>query len=179
MKKGYYLIGAVALLISFYLDKYILDLFSKIRFEALTNFMAYFTITGSGFCVLILITILLSIKKENYLLNSWSALGFSLFVTWIIKILIMRARPEMGLIAETGFSFPSGHATAVFSVYPFLRKYFKKMSSYWLVFAVLIGISRLYLGVHYLSDVVAGALVGLIVGSFIIKTNYFKFLKRR
>ena len=149
-----------------------LELFSKVRFESLTNFMAYFTILGSGFSVLILVAILLHKKKES-LLKGWVSLGLALLITWILKVLIAKVRPEFGLVAETGFGFPSGHATAVFAVYPLLK------NNYWLIFAILIVISRLYLGVHYLSDVLGGILVGLVVGNFVLRSKHFKRIENK
>lgn len=183
MKKSlFYLFGI--LMLSFLLDSYTTKIIPKIQFDYLTSFMAYFTIIGCGYGVLILITIIVGCKKKELLFRSWFSLGLAMLIAWIIKNLIMRVRPELGLIAETGFSFPSGHAAAVFSVYPLLREKFRNFSSYWLVFAILILFSRLYLNVHYLSDVIGGALVGLIAGSFVIskhfkviKDKYFKFLK--
>jgi len=181
MKKRLFYILAGILVLSFFIDKYISNFFTQIRYEWLTNFMAYFTIIGSGFVVLILITaFLFYVKKKNYLLISWLSLGLALLITWILKNLVARVRPEFGLVAEQGFSFPSGHTTAIFSVFPLLYKHFKKFSYYWLGFGILILLSRLYLGVHYFSDVIAGCLVGLIIGEIVLnmpKKWYSKLFK--
>ena len=86
------------------------------------------------------------------------------------KVLVERVRPS-GLIPsviETSFSFPSGHATAAMALYGFLTYFlcalFPEKKAAVLTAAVLligvIGFSRLYLGVHFPSDVLAGYLVG-------------------
>jgi len=98
---------------------------------------------------------------------------------FIMKAIVERARPSGGIpsITETSFSFPSGHATAAVALYGFLAYYLWKtlptrIEKYlgvgtMLCIIVAIGFSRLYLGVHYPSDVAAGFLLGtcwLIIG---------------
>ena len=52
----------------------------------------------------------------------------------------------------------------VFAALPLLNKEFKKFRYIWLAFAILIGLSRAYFGVHYLSDVFSGAIIGYLIG---------------
>ena len=92
-----------------------------------------------------------------------------------IKIIVQRARPEQGLVSASGFSFPSGHATMAvifFSLLIYLfRDEIKNKALRWIFVAgcwlliFLVGISRVYLGVHWLSDVLAGWALGLFVVS--------------
>ena len=92
-------------------------------------------------------------------------------VTYILKELVARPRPPMGIPThlETGFSFPSGHATFVIAFYGFMlylmwekltpmQRKIKTVAVGIIVLAV--GFSRLYLGVHYPTDVLAGFLAG-------------------
>lgn len=178
MKKRYfYFIAILGLLVSFWMDGFLINLVPKLRFDALSSLLVIFTFFGSWYFVLFLITLFLFMKKKEYIPKAWLAVLLSILVTLVIRILVARIRPDIALIVKDSFGFPSGHATAVFSILPFLRKNFKKFAYYWLGFSILILISRLYLGVHYFSDVVAGALVGLLVGSFVINSKLFKISK--
>jgi len=58
------------------------------------------------------------------------------------------------------------HAAAAFSALPVLDLEFPKLKWFWLGFALLIALSRIYMGVHYFSDVVAGAFFGYLIGRF-------------
>ena len=89
-----------------------------------------------------------------------------------VKQLVERPRPPAGLALShaTGFAFPSGHATDAAAVYGMLAVLLARSGSRaarlaaWAVAAgliALVGLSRLYLGVHWLSDVVAGAGLGI------------------
>jgi undecaprenyl-diphosphatase len=88
-----------------------------------------------------------------------------------LKFLVGRQRPAGGLIQVSGNSFPSGHSMLSAIIYLTLALIVSTVILRWrvrlyvigsaLVLVALIGISRLYLGVHYLTDVAAGWLVGL------------------
>lgn len=88
-----------------------------------------------------------------------------------LKNLVARPRPYDGMSGVTplvpplfSFSFPSGHTFYSFaSVFAYHRYYPKKTAVFWLL-AGLIGLSRVYLRVHYLTDVLAGAVFGVLMG---------------
>ena len=94
----------------------------------------------------------------------------------ILKPLVARARPftvnpavELLITKPTDFSFPSGHTSASFAVVSAL--FFRK-ERLWIpagILAALIAFSRLYLYVHYPTDVLAGALVGILAGWIAVK----------
>ncbi len=100
--------------------------------------------------------------------------------TAVLKILFHRARPDLLLraVPEDSFSMPSGHATTVAFVFGYLGyQLFLRVKSktgrtltVLTVFLVilLIDLSRMYLGVHYLSDVIAGNMIGLLGLCFVI-----------
>jgi membrane-associated phospholipid phosphatase len=90
----------------------------------------------------------------------------------VLKDLFQRTRPApvVGLIPAQSFSFPSGHAMVSMAFYSFLAYLSWRILRGWLrwivtvaflLLVLLIGLSRLYLGVHYLTDVVAGYIAGL------------------
>lgn len=109
-------------------------------------------------------------NKRAFLFPLWLSLGVAEAATLILKNTIMRPRPEMAAVVENSFSFPSGHATVAVALYGFFAYLLFRMcrtrNEKILVCVVgaflilLIGLSRLYLGVHYVSDVLAGYLVG-------------------
>ncbi|MFH1233510.1 MAG: phosphatase PAP2 family protein [Patescibacteria group bacterium] len=96
----------------------------------------------------------------------------------ILKIVVQRDRPTGGLISETGFSFPSNHAIIASIFFPLLCYFFKNKIKNVLLrniffvinifFFLLIGFSRIYLKVHWFSDVIAGFSLGLFWLTFLI-----------
>ncbi|SFL57041.1 undecaprenyl-diphosphatase [Gracilibacillus orientalis] len=110
--------------------------------------------------------------------SKWYSLFFSInmvgisLLTQVLKVIFERERPE--LIAQyggTGFSFPSGHSTGSIAFYGFIMYLlWKKVSAKWLKWlsvlffaclAIVIAFSRVVLGVHFFTDIVAGMSLGL------------------
>jgi membrane-associated phospholipid phosphatase len=88
-----------------------------------------------------------------------------------IKVLVDRARPpaaDPGVVAVGGFpdtpSFPSGHATTAFAAAAAVGLFYPRLRVPLFTVAVLVGLSRIYLAVHYTLDVVAGAALGVAIG---------------
>jgi undecaprenyl-diphosphatase len=90
----------------------------------------------------------------------------------LLKSIVQRPRPDgYQLIVETGYSFPSGHSMVSMAFYGLLvwmvlhyvrdRRKRHALAAAFVVLIALVGISRIYLGVHYASDVVAGFLVSM------------------
>ena len=125
--------------------------------------------------ITILITLYLFYKKyyKDMLFLILSVAGASI-VMFIIKNIVERIRPDMQLIEVAGYSFPSGHATIstalAFSLFWILKekiKYTKTLLFVTIIIPLIISFSRIYLNVHYLSDVVAGIGVSLFLVSLI------------
>jgi undecaprenyl-diphosphatase len=108
----------------------------------------------------------------------------------ILKALVHRTRPEpvVGLISAQGFSFPSGHAMVSAAFYFYLAYLIWPHVQSWrrglvvsglVVLVLLIGLSRLYLEVHYLSDVIAGYLAGFLWTDAVILANQVLTIRSR
>ncbi len=112
-------------------------------------------------------------------------LAFSLLlagaITAVLKPLIARPRPSGAgynvLVREGGYSFPSGHATVISNVFGYYYEKFKKHSQMvGALVVLLVMLSRIYLGVHYLLDVVFGGVIGFAIGRAVhfFEQNYRK-----
>ncbi len=140
----------------------------------LIRFFTWVTLLGkwkivAGF--LPLITFILFIwNKRKFIAPLWvAAIGAELFV-FVSKIIVHRPRPLNAFYSEDSFSFPSGHATIAVAFYGFCAYILFRLFSQWkwkinmaiggVMTIAFIGFSRLYLGVHYLSDVWGGYLIG-------------------
>lgn len=151
----------------------LLFLQEAVRNPILDPVMKVITTLGNAGIFWIVLTLLLLIFPKTRRIGWMSAcaLIFSLLINNILlKNLVARTRPYymveglMPLIKKpTEFSFPSGHAGSSFaSACVLYRRLPKKFGVPILILAVLISFSRLYVGVHYPSDVLAGALTGLL-----------------
>ena len=152
------------------------SLLSSVRNQPMVEIFFGITLFGEIFTVIffaVLISIFLwrkRLKKE--IITLWTALIGSSLSTYLLKIIIDRPRPIDMVVLEDSASFPSGHATVAVAFYGFLTyllwcnfkntKYRELIIMAGVILIFLIGFSRLYLGVHYLTDVLAGYLVGLL-----------------
>ena len=136
--------------------------------EALNNFFKIITQFGSAL-VLIIITILcvIFIRDKKYKILVPANLLTIAIINIVLKNFFLRPRPnELRLIEETGYSFPSGHAMASTAFYGLLiyiahekieNKILRNTICIMLgLLILLISVSRIYVGVHYTSDVIAG-----------------------
>ena len=172
MKKNI-LIAAVALILSFFIDIYVIKFFNLIQIDFISKFFWLISIIGSIFGVLIFMTVFLyATKRKKELYPLWMTLFIVAVLCYFLKMFIARPRPVehiLSWIDLAKYSMPSAHAAAVFSVIPFFKK---KARKYWIWFAILVAFSRLYTSAHYLSDVIAGALIGYLIVNLVLK--YYK-----
>ena len=117
------------------------------------------------------------------LLATGLAVGLSDFLGAMTKELVARDRPCHVLSAlreiascSNSFSFPSNHAINSFTAATLIGLSYKKTAYALYTLAILIGYSRVYLGVHYPSDVLSGALCGILIGYLGYKYLYSKML---
>lgn len=158
----------------FYSDGIIYDFVYKyVISDGMTPFIKFITWFGSVFGIIVvgLISIfIIKNKKTNISFSICLILG--VIINNIIKLIFARARPDINpLMIENTYSFPSGHSMMSMILYGYLiyliYNYFKSKKYKWLLICVLsililcIGFSRIYLGVHYVSDVVGGFVLGI------------------
>jgi len=140
--------------------------------DIMDSAMVTITSLGNGGVIWIIIAVLLMINKK-YRKISFIVLGAlilsAILGEGILKHAIQRIRPSVDipainiLIAKPlSYSFPSGHSSSSFAAAGVLSKYLKKYAPEFWVLAFLIAFSRLYLYVHYPTDVLAGIILGLI-----------------
>ena len=138
------------------------------------------------------IILTITIKNNKTRLLIWINLGLSALLNQILKNIVQRPRPtEFRIINESGYSFPSGHSMVSAAFYGFLiyliyknikNKYLKwGLITTLSLLIILIGTSRIYLGVHYTSDVLAGVLISIsyliIFITTIYQSNYWETKK--
>ena len=177
MKKSVgYLIVFVALVMSFVLDNWLAKSLVFVRADWLTYFFKFFTDIGTmvGLVIIGLFILFLAFKKKEYILPLIYATVATFLIGYMFKNIFLRPRPYevleiVPLVSHfASASFPSLHAALVFSLLPILNKVWWKFRYVWILVVSLIALSRVYLGVHYLSDVIMGALLGYVVAEFVL-----------
>ncbi|MDI6737365.1 MAG: phosphatase PAP2 family protein, partial [Nanoarchaeota archaeon] len=143
-----------------------------------------FTHLGTMIAVLLVIVSLFMLNKrrKELIIPLWLSLAFAAFLTYIIKYAVMRQRPEAigiaAVVAAAGYSFPSAHSATAFSALPVMVNVFKKTNYAWIAIAALISFSRVYLGVHYLSDVIFGGIIGCCSGWLFLELKRRRWFKK-
>lgn len=127
---------------------------------------------GATFLIALATILLIAIKNKKTGFLIWLNLAISALLNQILKHIVQRPRPtEHRIIDESGYSFPSGHSMVSAAFYGFLiYLIYKNVKNKYLKWGLIIllgllilgiGTSRIYLGVHYTSDVLAGFLVSI------------------
>lgn len=178
-----------------FFDTSIIDFLYSLRSPLLNKIMLAISYIGGDLLIVvtILLIIILTLKRhvrEAVLFGF--ILGMTVVINDILKKIIQRPRPDIDpLISLQDYSFPSGHAMDSFVFYAtfsFLVFHFTRSKKLALISTILstiliflIGISRIYLGVHYPTDVIAGYLGGLFWFSSVMIINrtliFFKLFK--
>ncbi|HKO59732.1 MAG TPA: phosphatase PAP2 family protein [Pyrinomonadaceae bacterium] len=174
-------------------DQQLSEWLVRSRTPALTTFFIVVTSLGStavGVIVAAVLGVYLLLRGQRYWLAATTlSIGGGMLLNRLLKVAFQRARPELDDPIRTfaGYSFPSGHtvtATVVFGTLAlllFVRVRSLRARATVLVLAslviVMVGFSRIYLGAHYLTDVLAAIAEGIawVSLSFTVVT----FLKRR
>ena len=166
-------------------DSFVYNMVTFFKTDYFTGFYKFITFFASEVMILLVSLVLIIVfKNKKYgafaLLNAISILILNI----LLKLIFMRDRPyDLMIITESGYSFPSGHAMASLGFYGFiiyLLWHFNIIKRMKILFSImlsililLIGMSRIYLGVHYASDVLAGYMVS---GAYLIL--YITFIRK-
>jgi len=172
MKEKKFLFGILlilALAFSFLLDDYTFRFVDLIQNNFFDIFLGLITYLGEFIIILILLTLLFLFKRSKriYTPLMWICFIILGIVSIGLKFLIARPRP-FGLIDYYPFtqlisySFPSLHAAVALFALIILYREFPKHKYTWIIIGMLVILSRVYLKVHYLSDVVGGSILGYI-----------------
>lgn len=159
------------------LDYHLASVFYNTRTEAITPIVRAVTLIGNPFSQLALATIsalaLLLFSRSNYakLLIYVMFMG-ALCLNTTVKFVVKRQRPDvwLHLIKQGGYSFPSGHAmgmtilfgTLIFISWRLIRSHSVRvtLAILFTLIVILVALSRIYLGVHFVSDIIGGASLG-------------------
>ena len=180
---GFSLFFLLVVIVSFYFDSEIVQGISFLGNDVLNDFFLGLTFISSSVIIFFFLTSLFLWKehKRKWILPLWFTLGVSAFISFVLKIVIQRQRPfQLGIVSVLpilekashltwNFAFPSFHAMLVFCSIPILSKQFPKFKYVWVLFASLVAFSRVYFGLHFLSDIVVGGFIGYIIGIIIVK----------
>ncbi len=168
------------------LDNYIYNLIKGFISPKMTPIVKFITEFGN-YTVMIPVIILFYLFNKDKSFNRYFTINLVAIFTsnFIVKNIIRRDRPiDINLIIENGFSFPSGHSMVSFAFYGFIIYYvycshLSKLGktiiiSILTLLVLMIGLSRIYLGVHYASDVIGGFVLALVYLIIFIKYIYKK-----
>lgn len=139
--------------------------------------MLWISIIGSGIVLFIIASLLfLFSRKRKLVIPLWLGFALSSVIVFSLKLILMWERPfellDLQAFKEFAFwnsSFPSWHAAMAFAALPFISKGFPRISVLWIILALVMIFSRIYLGYHFVSDIIAGALIGYFSGFIFLK----------
>lgn len=166
------------------IDTSVYSLITRMMSTNTTAVMIFISYLGSAI-TLITLSIAFIMLLKNKKNASYIVLNLTLvfLLNRILKVIVERPRPSiLRLVVEDGYSFPSGHAMVSMGFYGFLIYLIwmniknKKVKYPLVIFLSLlilfIGISRIYLGVHYFTDVIGGFIIAIIYLVIFIKFIY-------
>jgi len=165
--------------ISANLDKEIVALLARKRRHGLNVFMTIITRIGDGYAWFALIVLLCFVDLYAGVVLAMAQL-IQIVFQFLVKNIFTRDRPYVKhgdisilLAPPDRFSFPSGHTAGAFTVVFFMWYFYPIWTWPFLVLAILIGFSRMYLGLHYPTDVLAGMVLGYVSVRLALLLSFF------
>lgn len=148
------------------------------RWGILDQTMPVLTLLGDGItllCFMAALYLSADSRKKSAALSSFAAYCWVGILVQVMKYSVHRLRPPAVMPdiyilgpALLKNSFPSGHTAAAFTMATVLAAYYPQFKYAFFAIAVLVGYSRIYLGVHFPLDVLFGALVGVMLGKCVV-----------
>lgn len=194
VKKDYYFISVLLILFIFltsvvvsgktsFLDESFFNNIIKLENNFLTKVLYVITSIGSTIGVVIVLIFLVGLFIKKKILSDFKYVlcnvSIGVILMQVLKHIIKRVRPSWKWIKQAGFSYPSGHTISAILLYGTLillvhkkvnGKYKKPIILFLSLMIFFISISRIYFGVHYLTDVIASILLGTVI---LIISNIF------
>ncbi len=161
------------------IDQYIANFLFSLRTDTLNQFIILLTNPGMVMGTL-LVSVYLFFRKKTLLISlGVIAASLSVEIAFLLKELFKIPRPYLlwedflpVTLASGHYSFPSMHAAFVFSLIQVIKQTNEKwLHKSWIIFATLIAFTRIYLGVHTLSDIIFGAVVGYSISLLVCKLD--------
>lgn len=153
--------------------------------DGVMPFASFLGNSGMIWIVLAIVMIIMPKTRAYGVMMAVALILVAFFGEMIIKPMIGRPRPcnvdysvIMLIKRPNSFSFPSGHSSSSFAAATFVFLYHKKLGTFAFAMAVLIAFSRMYLFVHYPTDVLCGSIFGVLT-ALMIYMVYKKHLNRR
>ncbi len=158
--------------------KYLSTFHSALGIKYMTYVTEFFDPVHILMYTIALVLLLWLQRKNTHLFQFMFSIGAGAIAVLVLKYGLKVPRPSHALIPETGYSFASGHA-AISAIFFILIAYMykKHISNTYMRYGFillcvcmifLVSISRVYLGVHYFTDVLAGVAIGTIISAFSI-----------
>ncbi|MBR9678562.1 MAG: phosphatase PAP2 family protein [Nanoarchaeota archaeon] len=152
-------------------DLLITQLINSYANPFLDNLSRFFGTDNILFLLILLFIAIYVFAQKKFFLTTTIAVSLTIVLNSFLKLVFNRPRPDFTrkLFLENTLSFPSTHAAASFSIAVILSHYYPKQKYLFYLLATLVSFTRVYSGVHYVSDVIVGAGLGVLVSVFIIK----------
>jgi dolichol kinase/membrane-associated phospholipid phosphatase len=162
-------LALIGLVFAYAFNDELLNLIVSLRFSPMNEFMLFITKEGLAVLTALIGSVLLMRKRYVEFTLVVLAAIVGLESGYLMKKILHIPRPfatealsDIALKFTTGYTLPSLHAVFCFSLLPFLRRGFGKGAAWWIIAFTLLVItfSRVYLGLHYVTDLIVGALIG-------------------
>ncbi|MBI4167838.1 MAG: phosphatase PAP2 family protein [Candidatus Aenigmarchaeota archaeon] len=113
-----------------------------------------------------------AIKERKIAADYFALVITTAFFSMFFQEFFMRPRPPSALGINT-YSFPSTHSSSIFAWAEFMSGKYRRYAGVFYLFSVLVAVSRVYIGAHYPIDVLAGAILGLLIATVLKRSNNY------